>query len=133
MPGPTLLAILVACAPEPASPILAPTSPAAAPVASPAEVPVAFVVPADSTIPEGPLGDAIRRGRDLANDTRRLAPDFAGNDLAQLAKAEAAAPGVIVEQAEAPARKVSMSLFVVMVVLLFLSIVVNGVLLLRGA
>ncbi|MFN8815173.1 MAG: serine/threonine-protein kinase [bacterium] len=80
--------------------------------------------------------------KDLLVDLRALrekkAPpiahkDFAGNDLAQLAKAEAAAPAVIVEQAEAPARKVSMSLFVVMVVLLFLSIVVNGVLLLRGA
>lgn len=38
-------------------------------------------VPADSTIPSGPLGDAIRRGRALVLDTRDSLPHAVGNAL----------------------------------------------------
>jgi thiosulfate dehydrogenase len=43
--------------------------------------PVPFKVPADSTIPTGPEGDAITQGRALISDTRNLLPDNVGNGL----------------------------------------------------
>ena len=48
-------------------------------IAIAADVPL--VVPADSTIPTGPEGDAIRLGRHLMNDTRKLLPHNVGNGL----------------------------------------------------
>lgn len=42
---------------------------------------VPLVVPADTTIPTGPEGDAIRLGRQLMNDTRKLLPRNVGNGL----------------------------------------------------
>lgn len=43
---------------------------------------VALRVPADSEIPAGPLGDAIRRGRALLEHTRDSMPAYVGNRLA---------------------------------------------------
>jgi thiosulfate dehydrogenase len=40
-----------------------------------------FRVPPDSAIPGGPTGDAIRLGRNIVNDTKRLLPDNVGNGL----------------------------------------------------
>lgn len=42
---------------------------------------VPLVVPAESTIPAGPEGDAIRLGRQLMNDTRKQLPRNVGNGL----------------------------------------------------
>lgn len=52
---------------------------AACPVVASADVPL--VVPADSTIPTGPEGDAIALGRKLMNDTRNQLPRHVGNGL----------------------------------------------------
>ena len=41
-----------------------------------------FVPPADSEIPEGPVGDAIKRGRDIFVDTPRYAAKYVGNSMA---------------------------------------------------
>lgn len=53
---------------------------------APGEVPgadrVPLKVPAESTIPGGPEGDAVRLGRSLVNDTKKLLPDYVGNGLA---------------------------------------------------
>ena len=38
-------------------------------------------VPHDSTIPDGPLGTAIRRGRALLANTRDSLPGYVGSDL----------------------------------------------------
>ena len=43
--------------------------------------PVPFKVPADSTIPSGPEGDAIKLGKALVIDTRKLLPKHVGNAL----------------------------------------------------
>lgn len=43
---------------------------------------VAFVVPHDSTMPDGPMGISIRRGRALLEHTRDSLPDYVGNRLA---------------------------------------------------
>ena len=43
--------------------------------------PAPFTVPADSTIPAGPDGDAIRLGRAIVSDTGKLLPDNVGNGL----------------------------------------------------
>src|SRR5271157_1036975 len=43
--------------------------------------PAPFKVPADSTIPGGPEGDAIRLGRTLITDTRKMLPNNVGNGL----------------------------------------------------
>ena len=43
--------------------------------------PAPFTVPADSTIPGGPEGAAVRLGKSLITDTRRLLPGNAGNGL----------------------------------------------------
>lgn len=51
----------------------------ASPTVTAADVPL--VVPADSTIPAGPEGDAIRLGRQLMNDTRKQLPRNVGNGL----------------------------------------------------
>ncbi len=42
---------------------------------------VPLVVPAESTIPTGPEGDAIRLGRQLMNETRKQLPRNVGNGL----------------------------------------------------
>ncbi|MBL8420380.1 MAG: c-type cytochrome [Dechloromonas sp.] len=52
---------------------------AASPVVTAADVPL--VVPADSSIPAGPEGDAIRLGRQLMNNTRKQLPRNVGNGL----------------------------------------------------
>jgi thiosulfate dehydrogenase len=44
-------------------------------------VPPGYVVPADSLIPSGPMGDAIRRGRAILMATRDSLPDHVGNRL----------------------------------------------------
>ena len=41
-----------------------------------------FKVPDDATIPKGPEGDAVRLGRSLVTDTRKLLPNNVGNALA---------------------------------------------------
>ncbi len=46
-----------------------------------AAAPVPFKVPADSTIPGGPDGEAIKLGRALITDTRKLLPKNVGNGL----------------------------------------------------
>jgi thiosulfate dehydrogenase len=51
------------------------------PGAAHAAGPVPFRVPADSTIPTGPAGDAIKLGRTLISDTRKLLPNNVGNGL----------------------------------------------------
>jgi thiosulfate dehydrogenase len=43
--------------------------------------PLPFKVPADSTIPGGPEGEAIKLGRSLITDTRKLLPANVGNGL----------------------------------------------------
>lgn len=43
--------------------------------------PAPFRVPADSTLPAGPEGDAIKLGRSLISDTRKLLPNNVGNGL----------------------------------------------------
>jgi thiosulfate dehydrogenase len=42
---------------------------------------VPFKVPADTTIPGGPEGEAVKLGRSLINDTRKLLPKNVGNGL----------------------------------------------------
>lgn len=44
-------------------------------------IPPDFAVPADSLIPVGPLGDAIRRGRGIVTATRDSLPGHVGNRL----------------------------------------------------
>ncbi|MGZ8301435.1 MAG: c-type cytochrome [Telluria sp.] len=41
-----------------------------------------FVPPAESEIPEGPVGDAIKRGRDIFIDTPKYAAKYVGNSMA---------------------------------------------------
>ena len=53
----------------------------AAPPAADAAGPAPFTVPAESTIPSGPDGEAIKLGRTLINDTRRQLPANVGNGL----------------------------------------------------
>jgi thiosulfate dehydrogenase len=43
--------------------------------------PVPFAVPAESTIPAGPTGEAIKLGQSLIIDTRKLLPGNVGNGL----------------------------------------------------
>lgn len=43
--------------------------------------PAPFVVPAAHTIPAGPVGDAVRRGKAILEATRDSMPEFVGNDL----------------------------------------------------
>src|SRR5271168_3870928 len=43
--------------------------------------PAPFNVPTDSTIPGGPEGEAIRLGRMLITDTRKMLPNNVGNGL----------------------------------------------------
>ena len=52
-----------------------------APGAIQAAGPAPFNVPADATIPGGPVGDAIKLGRTLITDTRKMLPDNVGNGL----------------------------------------------------
>ena len=42
---------------------------------------VPLVVPDPALIPDGPIGEAIKRGRVLVTDTHRQLPDHVGNDL----------------------------------------------------
>ena len=82
----TLSALLFfACNGEPAAP---PTPPAAEPPAATpaAEEPVNnegvnWVAPDESTIPEGPLGDSIRRGMELFVKTNQLLPDYVPSNM----------------------------------------------------
>jgi thiosulfate dehydrogenase len=46
-----------------------------------AAAPAAFSPQPDSAIPSGPLGDEIRRGREIFTDTQQAAPQYVGNDL----------------------------------------------------
>ena len=49
---------------------------------APAQSPAApLVAPDEATIPQSPLGDAIRRGKTLLTDTRRQLPRNVGNGL----------------------------------------------------
>ncbi|MCC6874813.1 MAG: c-type cytochrome [Sandaracinaceae bacterium] len=48
---------------------------------APSPAPLALRMPDRSTIPEGPLGDAIRRGEQLVTRTAEELPDHVGNDL----------------------------------------------------
>jgi thiosulfate dehydrogenase len=58
------------------------TPPAAAPPApAPQSTPGATALPAESAIPAGPEGEAIRRGLAIITETRAAAPQYAGNDL----------------------------------------------------
>lgn len=41
-----------------------------------------FVPPSEAEIPEGPVGDAIKRGRDIFVDTSRFVPRYSGNSMA---------------------------------------------------
>jgi thiosulfate dehydrogenase len=41
----------------------------------------AFMPPSASSIPAGPLGDVIRRGRDIFTDTPKYAQPYVGNGL----------------------------------------------------
>ena len=43
--------------------------------------PAPFKVPAESTIPSGPEGEAIKLGKALITDTRKLLPNNVGNGL----------------------------------------------------
>jgi thiosulfate dehydrogenase len=52
-----------------------------APPAVCAAEPAPFAVPADSTIPAGPDGEAVKLGRALVTDTRRQLPENVGNGL----------------------------------------------------
>jgi len=44
--------------------------------------PVPLVVPAPQTMPDGPLGDAVRQGLSIVNATKAALPDNVGNGLA---------------------------------------------------
>src|SRR5574337_1843185 len=46
-----------------------------------AEERVPFKVPAEETIPSGPVGEAIRLGRTLITDTRKQLPENVGNEI----------------------------------------------------
>lgn len=41
-----------------------------------------FVPPSEAEMPKGPLGDTIRRGRDIFVDTGKYAPQYVGNSMA---------------------------------------------------
>ncbi|MEO7068036.1 MAG: c-type cytochrome [Rhodanobacter sp.] len=67
-----------------AAPASAPTPAAAASVlqAAPAKPgPIVFTPPPESAIPDGPLGDVIRQGRDIFTDTPAHAKAYVGNGL----------------------------------------------------
>lgn len=68
------LLLLAACSPH------APQAPPA-PKAVPNTSAAATLLPAESAIPAGPEGDAIRRGLAIITDTRAAAPQYAGNQL----------------------------------------------------
>ncbi len=64
------------------APVVAPAPPAVPPAAPPGpEEPRALLAPDPSTIPDGALGDAVRRGQYLASHTREALPDYVGADL----------------------------------------------------
>lgn len=54
---------------------------AVASASAPDTTPVPFAVPHPSTIPAGPVGDAVRRGKALLENTKDSLPRFVGNDL----------------------------------------------------
>ncbi len=79
-----MLATQVGCAQKPADAAAGqPAQAAAATSTAPPPIPVAteFRPPAESTIPAGPLGDVIRQGRNIFNDTPVYAKAFVGNRL----------------------------------------------------
>jgi thiosulfate dehydrogenase len=51
-------------------------------LAAVAAAPGGFAPPPESAIPKGPLGEEIKRGRDIFLNTGKAAPQFVGNDLA---------------------------------------------------
>ncbi len=54
---------------------------ACAPFVSHAEKTVPLVVPDEASIPTGPVGDAVRRGKQLLTDTHKQLPKNVGNGL----------------------------------------------------
>lgn len=78
---------LAACShPTPEAPPVAKPAPAAtaaktASEPAQAKTPPAFVPPAETDIPAGPLGDEIRRGLAIFTDTPQHARDYVGNGL----------------------------------------------------
>jgi thiosulfate dehydrogenase len=52
-----------------------------APFVSHAEKTVPLVVPDEASIPTGPVGDAVRRGKQLLTDTHKQLPKNVGNGL----------------------------------------------------
>ncbi|WEN15658.1 c-type cytochrome [Rhodanobacter sp. AS-Z3] len=66
---------------EPAASAPANASTAAKPVVTATPASSAFSPPAESAIPDGPLGDVIRQGRDIFIDTPNHAKAYVGNGL----------------------------------------------------
>jgi thiosulfate dehydrogenase len=87
--GAIALGALSACTQKPAGPLAASSPPAAAVVAmhapaagkSTAGAPTEFTPPTEAQIPDGPLGDVIRQGRDIFIDTPQHATAYVGNGL----------------------------------------------------
>ena len=84
----TLGAGLAGCQPQAPTPAPAPVEPPAAPAKAVVDTTQAgaperwpLVVPDLATIPEGPVGDAVRRGQLLVSRTREELPDNVGNGL----------------------------------------------------
>ncbi|HEV2681917.1 MAG TPA: hypothetical protein VGV14_15545, partial [Rhodanobacter sp.] len=87
--GAIALGALSACTQKPAG-TLAASSPSAATVAathtpaadkSTAGASIEFTPPTEAQIPDGPLGDVIRQGRDIFIDTPQHATAYVGNGL----------------------------------------------------
>lgn len=76
------LTALAACTPQPPATATAPTpaTTATSPKA-PTTTPARFTPPAETAIPAGPLGEAIRTGRAIFTDTPGHAKPYVGNSL----------------------------------------------------
>lgn len=76
---------VASCFPKEGSEKVTKEEPATAAAAASAPVPangrIPFKVPDESTIPSGPLGDAIRRGKTLVTRTKEELPENVGNGL----------------------------------------------------
>lgn len=59
----------------------APPAPSPAPEAAPAPAPAVYEAPPIEAVPEGPLGESIKRGRDLFLKTNELLPEYAPGNL----------------------------------------------------
>jgi thiosulfate dehydrogenase len=74
---------LMACgAPPPEPAPVAEPAPAPAPATAAAFDPATWTAPAESEIPEGPLGDSIRRGLDLFTHTSERLPEYSPGTMA---------------------------------------------------